>query len=291
MRLTLPPSAAASRTMPSILNKSQTGPEERGKRWWNSCFPLLFWLLVWAAAAALVERGAEMGGELLLPGPLPVGRALSQLLFEGWFWRTALRSLGRMAAGIVLGTLAGVLLAVVTAAWPWCDALFSPAIRVIRAVPVTSFILLVLLWTSRDQVPVLISALMVLPVIWAAMRQGIAGVDTQLLELARCYRLDRWRQWKLVWFPAIRPAFSTGLATATGLAWKAGVAAEVLCQPKQAIGSEIYRAKYTLDTPGLFAWTLVVILLSLLMERGVKWSLERGLRRAGSGTGMHGVRK
>ena len=101
------------------------------------------------------------------------------------------------------------------------------------------------------------------------MEQGIAGADPQLLELARCYRFSRGKTLRLCRLPALLPPFSSSLATAMGLAWKAGVAAEVLCQPKFAIGTQIYRTKTLFSTPQLFAWTLVVILLSLLMERGM----------------------
>jgi NitT/TauT family transport system permease protein len=217
-----------------------------------------------------------MGGEFLLPGPVHVWEALIGIATAEVFWKTALLSVGRMFFGIFLGALLGVALAVLTAANRWCDLLLSPAVKVVRAVPVASFILLVLLWVRRDWVPVAIAALMVLPVIWGAVRQGIDTADRQLLELTRCYRFDRGKTLRLFWVPSIAPAFTTGLATAMGLAWKAGVAAEVLCQPKFAIGTQIYRTKYQLETPELFAWTLVVILLSLLMEKMVKWLLERG---------------
>lgn len=238
--------------------------------------PLAFWLSVWQLAALWVEHGAAMGGEFLLPSPLRVWEALTEIGTEGIFWKTALLSVGRMFFGILIGAILGIALAVLTAVSRNCDLLLSPAVKVVRAVPVASFILLVLLWVRRDWVPVAISTLMVLPVIWGSVRQGIDTADRQLLELARCYRFDHGKILRLFWVPSVAPAFTTGLATAMGLAWKAGVAAEVLCQPKYAIGTQIYRTKYQLETPELFAWTLVVILLSLLMEKLVKWLLKRG---------------
>lgn len=240
--------------------------------------PLAFWLLIWSLLARWVDVTAEMGNALLLPGPGMVLGTLLDLAGEPTFWGTALLSLGRMFGGIAAGALAGVLLAVVTAASRVLDLICSPAVKVVRAVPVASFILLILLWTERDLVPVIISALMVLPVIWAAVRQGIDSVDRQLLELAAVYRFDRWKTLRLVWLPAVRSAFTTGLATAMGLAWKAGVAAEVLCQPKMAIGTQIFRAKQLLETARLFAWTIVVILLSLAMETLIRLLLRRGAR-------------
>lgn len=239
-------------------------------------FPLLFWLLIWEMASRIVALTAEMGSQLLLPGPSLVLNSLMSLAKESAFWSTAAISLMRIFLGIAIGAAVGMALAVLTAADRRIDMVFSPAIKVIRAVPVASFILLILLWMGRDWVAVAISALMVVPVIWASVRQGIDGVDRKLLELAAVYRFDRWKTLRLVWLPGIRASFTTGLATAMGLAWKAGVAAEVLCQPKMAIGTQIFRSKQLLETSQLFAWTIVVILLSLAMEKLMKILLRRG---------------
>ena len=79
------------------------------------------------------------------------------------------------------------------------------------------------------------------------------------------------------------PYFAAACRTSLGLAWKAGVAAEVLCLPRLAIGTQVSNAKTYLDTPGLFAWTLTVLLLSFALERvlgGLLGRLERG--RGGS---------
>ena len=69
------------------------------------------------------------------------------------------------------------------------------------------------------------------------------------------------------------------MLTALGLDWKAGVAAEVLCTPKFSVGKEMFDAKQILETTDLFAWTMVVILLSLILEKMLKYFLERGKRR------------
>ena len=237
---------------------------------------LLFWLLVWQALARLV------GLELLLPGPLTVFRRLGELAVTAEFWQSALLSLGRVALGLVWGILWGVVLAALSCAFSWADALLSPAVGVVRATPVASFILLVLLWSQRGQVPVIIAALMVLPIVYGNVTRGIRETDPKLLELARVYRFSRWKTIRLVVLPGVRPYFFSAVTTALGLAWKSGVAAEALCQPKLAIGSEIYYTKLNFETADLFAWTLVVILLSLGLERLVSCAV-----RAAEGRGQH----
>ena len=240
--------------------------------------PVLFWLGVWQLTAAAV------GQELLLPGPAAVGRRLLELAAGAVFWQTALASLLRIFGGLLLGVALGALLAGLTAWVPLLDWVLTPAVKVVRATPVASFILLVYLWVERGRVPGLISALMVLPVVWGNVTRGIAETDPRLLELARAYGFGRGRTLRRIYIPSVLPYFASGCRTALGLAWKAGVAAEVLCQPQNAIGTQIYNTKYYLETPSLFAWTLVVIALSFLLE----WAVGGLLRRA---EGLEGGRR
>ena len=130
---------------------------------------------------------------------------------------------------MVLGTLLGALLAALTCACSWADLLFSPVIRMIRAAPVVSFILLVMLAVYRSTVPMVIVTLMVLPVVWSNVKQGIGQADRQLLELGRAYRFSRWKKVKLISLPSFQPYFLSAVTTGMGLAWKSGAAAEVLC--------------------------------------------------------------
>lgn len=238
--------------------------------------PLIFWIGVWQLAAWLVELSVESrGNELLLPYPLSVGKSLIRLAGEGGFWATVAASLVRILSGMILGTAAGALLAVLTTGSWILDGILSPAIRVVRATPVASFILLVLLWTGRDSVPVIIAALMVLPVVWENFSRGIRATDPQLLEMAKAYRFSRFKTLGLIYIPSLRPYFSAALTNAMGLAWKSGAAAEVLCLPKQAIGTQIYNSKMYLEIPDLFAWTVVVVTLSLILEKLLRRMLSR----------------
>ena len=235
-----------------------------------------FWLGVWQLCAFLVDRHVNgRGNELLMPYPVSVWRALVSMVGTGEFWATVVASLGRIAVGLVWGVLLGALLAVLTCASPWCDRLLSPAIRVVRAAPVASFILLVLLWTGRNNVPAVISTMMVVPVVWDSLSRGIQATDRKLLELAQVCRFSRWKTANLIYLPSLRPHIQSALTTAAGLAWKSGVAAEVLCLPEPSLGQRIYYTKYYLDIPELFAWTAVTVALSLILERLLRFGLAR----------------
>ena len=235
----------------------------------NSLPAVLFWGLVWALAAWAMDK------PLLLPSPVQVLRCMGQLAVTSAFWKITLISIGRILLGLALGIGLGAILAVLTELSPLLHTLISPAMTAMQATPVASFAILVLIWVDRDFVPVLICCMMALPVIWGGVSGGIRSTDPQLLEMAKVFRLSRYTKLRRIFLPSVLPFFRTACASALSLGWKAGIAAEVLTVPKMSIGRMISESKLYLLTPELFAWTLTVIILSLLLQ-GLMLRLLKG---------------
>ncbi|MBE6547048.1 MAG: ABC transporter permease subunit [Ruminococcaceae bacterium] len=191
------------------------------------------------------------------------------------FWLITLLSLIRVIWGILVSLLLGSVLAYLTTQVKLLHILVSPALSAIKSTPVASFIILALLWLERDSLPVLITALIVIPIIWANVSEGIERVDNELLEVATIYRFSLWTKFHRLYLPSVAPYFMAACKSSLGMAWKAGIAAEVLATPQHSIGTELYFSKTYLETPTLFAWTLVVILLSLIIEKLFVFGLER----------------
>ena len=221
----------------------------------------VFWLAVWQCAAMAV------GQEVFLVSPVQAVRTLLQLLPQAEFWQRVGFSSGRILLGFGLGVAVSIVLAVAAQAWHTADVLLAPVLQLVKATPVASFIILALVWVRGSALSVLISFLMVLPVLYGAVRTGIAGADVQLLEMAAVFRLPPGRRLRSIWLPAVLPAFRQGCSVALGICWKSGVAAEVIGLPNGSIGDALYRAKITLSTGELFAWTFVIILLSAGFEK------------------------
>ena len=232
----------------------------------------LIWLCLWEIAALIT------GSELLLPGPAATAKSLFSLLVSGQFWASAAATLARISAGYILGMLAGAVLGALTAGVLWLDRALAPLLGVIKATPLSSFIILVLLWLTTGMVPVFIAFLIVAPIAWANVREGARATDPTLLEMAKAYGFGRKTTIKYIYAPSIRPQFAAAATTALGLAWKAGVTAEVLASPALSIGRGLYESKLYLETPELFAWTAVIIARSMLLERGVKKLIALSIR-------------
>lgn len=221
------------------------------------------WLLVWQLCWLAV------GQDVLLPSPAGVARRLGQLVCTLPFWQQVGLSLLRILTGYLLALALGAALGALTARSRLADCLLSPALRSVRAIPVASFIILLFVLMSKEHIPTVTSFLMVLPVVWANVDQGVRETDPALLEMARVFRLPPGRVFRHIRLPAVMPFFLAAARTGMGLAWKAGVAAEVLAAPRLGIGRALYEAKVYLESEELFAWTAVIVAISVLLERGL----------------------
>ena len=229
----------------------------------------VIYLALWEGLSLLV------GKAYLIPPPVETLKRFFALLILPDSWIRAGLTLLRVLAGYGLGVLLGILLGAFCARFAFAEELLSPLRSVIKATPVTSIILLAILFLTSGTVPVFISFLMVLPLVWSSVYGAIKDVDPKLLEMARAFRFTKKQTLKLIYAPAVQPALLAACTTALGFAWKSGVAAEILSLPKKSVGYMLYESKLTLETIDLFAWTLIVILLSMGIERLVRGILRR----------------
>lgn len=219
------------------------------------------WLAIWQ----LIHL--SVGKEVLIPAPLAVLSRLTELMVQSEFWHHIGSSLLRILLGYLCALLVGGMLGILTSRSRLLDALLSPAAKIIRATPVASFIILLFVFLSKEHIPAVTSFLMVLPVVWSNTYEGIKSADPKLLEMAKVFRLGRAKTLLRIYLPGIFPFLLAAAKAGMGLAWKAGIAAEVLVPISTGIGSELYNAKIYLETVDLFAWTAVIIIISMILEK------------------------
>ena len=217
-------------------------------------FIICLWLAFWQTAAVLVHNS------IMLVGPFEALQALWSLLPSSDFWRSVAGSFGRISTGFLLAFAAGILLGSLAYTAPLLEEILEPFMLFLKAVPVASFVILVLIWAGSRNLSVVISFLVVLPVIY---------VNTLV------FRMPVWRKIRFIYLPALVPYLVSGCRIALGMSWKSGAAAEVIGLPEHSIGEHLYMAKIYLETANLFAWTLVIILVSAVFEQMVLFLISR----------------
>lgn len=242
---------------------------EKTKKAVISAAAIIFWLAVWELTAVLIPE------KLLFASPFTVLKKLAGLAVTSAFWKAVAFSSLRIALGFIFAFFAGILLAVLSYMSKTVKVLISPLLRLMKAVPVAGFIILALLWFRKENLSVLISFVMVLPVIYANVLQGIESADKKLLEMARVFKMKASKKLRFIYLPSVMPSLCAGCSVALGFSWKSGIAAEVIGIPTGSIGEKLYEAKLYLMTGELFAWTLVIVILSVIFEKAVMLLLRK----------------
>lgn len=234
---------------------------------------VLLALLLWYVLSAVLNS------QILLVSPTAVAKRLTKLCMQADFWQSVLFSLSRIVLGFLLALICAAVLAALSSKCAWLEALLWPYMSVIKATPVASFIILCLIWLSAKNLPVFISFLMVLPILYTNLLQGIQKTDPHLKEMAQVFAIPPLRKFLYIYLPQIKPYLISGSSVSLGLSWKAGVAAEVIGIADGSIGERLYQAKIYFETADLFAWTIVIILISVLFEKSFLWLIGRLYRQ------------
>ena len=176
--------------------------------------------------------------------------------------------------GFLIGALLGISFAIISSISNIIKAFISLPIKVVKSVPVASFVILSLLWFDASKLAIFVPALIVLPTIYINTVAGINQTNDKLLDMAKLFHISFPKRLFHIYIPCTIPYILSACSLAVGMAWKAGVAAEIIGLAKEAIGNELYKAKLYFMTPELFAWTIVIVLLSILCEAFVKFIVK-----------------
>ncbi len=230
----------------------------------QSLFFILFWLLLWEVAAKIVDK------PVILPTIGQTLRALFAMAQHGEFYHHVALSLLRVFWGVGASIIIGIVLGIFSGLYDFVYRFFNPIMSVIKATPVVSFIILALVWMKTDNIPVFVCFLMCVPIIWTNVVQGVRDTDKRLLQMCHVYQISKFRMIREVYLPSVRGYIFSSIAASIGIGWKSTVAAEVIARPEISIGGGMYETKIYLETDNLFALTLVVIVLSFIIEYAIK---------------------
>ena len=222
---------------------------------------ILLWLIVWQIAAVWTDN------HILLVGPVEVLRALIRNITQSDFLRIVMYSLARIGLGFLLALLTGLVLGAISYRLPFLQELLAPVMAALKSIPVASFVVLLLIWFGSSKLSLFISFLIVFPNIYVNTIAGLKSADGKLLEMAEIFGMDNLNRFFYIYRPALMPYLDSCLKISLGMSWKSGVAAEIIGLSDHSLGERLYMSKISLDTAGLFAWTLIIVLISFLFEK------------------------
>lgn len=222
-------------------------------------FGLVFFLAAWQFVSGFYNH-------VIIPSPVEVARTFLSLAADGQLWehgsQSILRGLTGFGLAVVIGTPIGLLIGLN----PLAASLLRPLVIVFQVTPLVSWLLLAMIWLGFSRVPVFVVFVTTIPLIVINTIQGVKNIDTQLLQMAAVFRINRARVIREVYLPQVAPYLMAGVSNALGVTWKAVAMAEFL-SVQLGIGAGMAVARMNLETAALFAWTLFLIGLGLVTDR------------------------
>lgn len=219
------------------------------------------WIVVWEIMSYIINR------EIYLPSPITTYKSLINILKDINTYKIILITSYRTLLSLLLSIIIGILLGTVSGLYKPIYELLNPLIVILRSTPIISIIILTIICFKSTYVPIFASFLMCFPIIFTSVTMGIYSTDKKLLQMCKIYNIKKWLIIKKLYFHYISPHLYSSIISIIGIAWKAVAAAEVLSMPKYSIGINLYYAKAYLEVENLFAWTIIIILMSSLFEK------------------------
>lgn len=229
---------------------------------------VLIYLVLWQLLSVCINN------KIYFVGPIEVIKELGTLAVTGLFWKTIFFSFLRITLGFVIAFFIAYLLSVISYRFEIFEDILSPLVTVMKSVPVASVVVILLIWYGAKWLTIYVTFMVVFPNIYINILEGLKSTDEDMLEMAASYKMPFGKVFKYIY----KPAFISELVAATkvsiGMSFKSGVAAEIIALPAFSIGERIYMDKIYLNTAGVFAWTFVLILISVLTEKIVMFIIE-----------------
>jgi NitT/TauT family transport system permease protein len=234
-------------------------------------------VIIWWAGSAIIKS------PLLLPSPSETIRALVRIAGEPSFPSNIAATALRVAYAFILSLVLGAAVGAASGLSGTLKSVLSPVMATLRTVPFISLSVLSLVWFRSGAVPVFVAFLMAFPIVAGIVSEAVASVDDKLIELSTVYKVPKPRMLRSLYAPSLAPYLVSAAAQAMGVSWKIVVSAEVLSIPRAGIGAGMDTARAFLDTPGLFAWTLLLIVIGYLTDLLLNRLMRASFRRKEAG--------
>lgn len=225
---------------------------------------IFFFLIIWEGVALYIDNS------LLFPRVSEIFLSLKNLVASGDFILILWNTLSRFFISIVFSLILAIIFSVASYRYEVISFLLFPFIIFLRAVPTIAIIIVVLIWSSVEKVPIVVGVLILFPILYESILGGIKNVDKNLLKMSKVFKVSTKRVVRDIYIPSIYYSISSNIPSYMGLTFKVIIAGEVLSQESLSIGGEIFINKIYLESSNIFAWIIVVIVLNYFLEKGLK---------------------
>lgn len=228
----------------------------------KSAFLLLFCVIIilWKILSVFV------GKEVIVPSPESTFHKMVQIIMGKDFFVIVLSTIIRTLVSFFLSLVLALILGLLSFISKRVSFVVDPIVSIIRSTPTMAIIILALIWLGGEKSPIFIGFIVVFPILYSNVVEGFNNIDVNLIEMAKIYDVSKKEIVTNIYIPSIRNYLLAGINAALGLNFKVMISAEVMGQPKYAMGTNLFIQKINLEMSGVFAWAIILILIATFFD-------------------------
>ena len=230
-------------------------------------------IIIFIALWSFISK--KINSEIIFPNIKSIINKLLEIVSEKSFYKDLMYSIVRVFTAFILSFFSAFLFGVLSGIFLSLRYILMPIINFIRTIPTIPLILVAVIWFDNNTVPIFVSMLVIFPIIYDAITNGIINVDKNLIEMSLSYNVSLKNQIISLYIPSIKPYVLTALSQSMGITWKSILAAEILALPSFGIGSRLYESHLYLDTVSLFAYSLIAVIFNAIFEIIIRITHDR----------------
>ena len=230
-----------------------------------------------AAAVIVLWHFLSLGRKtLIFPSPYEVLLSFVSIIRSDIFLSAVFNTVKTIFLSFAIAFIPALALGILSKLVPVVYIVMDGISAIARSIPTVAIILMALLLLPVSLTPLVICFFVVFPVLYTNIAEGLVSVDGRLLEMAKSYRIKKRKIITDIYIPSLRPFLAAGIRSSLGLSFKIIVTAEVFnFVNSSTIGAQMYMHKIQIDIAGIIAWTIIIVILSLLVDFALKKLFER----------------
>lgn len=222
-------------------------------------------LIIWESIARFSSVTS-----LAFPSLTLIGKALIESIISGEIINQMAFSLGLIILGLIISILLALIMSSLSIVNPIVENLVQTSISIFHPLPGISLLPLIILWIGTGSKAVVF--IIIHSVLWPMILNMVAGfkaIPQVYKKIGRNYEFSTGKIISKIYIPASLPYIIAGLKIGWARAWRAAISAEMIFGAtggKGGIGWYIFNKRVFMDTPGLFAGLIVIIIIGILVE-------------------------
>lgn len=217
-------------------------------------------LIIWQVIAIYINN------DIYLPKLQEVIKSLKEIVTKKDFLLIVASSFYRTVISFIIALLAAIIIGVLSSMYPFINNLLKPLNSIGKTIPTLVLVVLALIWFDKDNAPFIVGIAIVFPILYDGIVNTLTKNDKKLDEMMKIYEIPKVYKIRKVYIPNIIFYILKILVPTISLAFKVVIAGEVHGQPKYGIGSAVQLEKVNFNTPGIFAWIVIIAIISILFE-------------------------